>query len=311
MKVKFCAFASDLGEKKNISETLGQDIDEGTLSILKLNGLHSYRKTKNIVDNIKTSVKKSLNLCSLEKSDIQAAFFATEMNVDSSVMLSRNDCREILFECGIENATIIGTSHSACANTTVAMAQADGLIRNSTFESAIIISYFAISQNETRLMPPSIGFLSDGAASCIVTSDDINQSYFILDNTRFKSDLTLGSYNDLSDFAQAFQKIGQGIKSLSEDFQNYTQKNITKYDIVIMNNMCLSSLKMFSLQLGLNDDNVYKDMIPETSHVSACDVLINIEKLLQEKRIENDNTLLLFATGPTNWVISDLIFKKG
>lgn len=307
----FHALSYSLGEMIALERAIGDDIDQAMVRLLKMNGLEHYRKARDIRYHIVESIKATLEQSGFAPDRIAAVMVASETTDPSSQALTRNDLLEILRECGIEGCSIIGSSYSACANTALALTQADALVRSGYFANCLVVSYYAQVEGVSRLMPPSIGFLSDGAAACLVSQDQgSGQTGFVINHAKFRSDLSLGSYENVSDYTQSFLKISQGISGLSEELATVSEKPMPEFGTVIMNNMCTSALKMFSLSLGVVDDAVFKDMISETSHVAACDILINLLEAQKKGVFESDPDALVFASGPTNWVFMNLTAKS-
>lgn len=303
-KPVLCGFASSLGQPQTIIANDKDDLSQAACSVLLATGLRQYLALDDIEPNVAEVIAASLRRSGIQADEIDCVLIATKRDYPGSEAMGRN-VQAVLVDAGISRATIIGLDRIACANSLLAMCMANMLVSQGSFRNCMILSYNKMRDDESRLMKPTVGYLSEGAAACIVTAEP--QTGYHIGTPCVQTDLLMDDASAQENLLATFRAIGANVRALGRRFYAMADASPTDYRMAILNNLSFSTMRLFSGQLDIPWGIVFKDLVPETSHLSGCDIIVNLEYLDQKKSELLDGKVLLFSNSAIDWVIADLV----
>lgn len=303
-----CGFASSLGEPHDIVANAADDLSQSACSVLLATGLRAYRKSDDIEADVVDVIATSLDRSRIAAADIDCVLIATKRDYPGAEAMSRN-AQAVIVDAGIQRATIIGVDRIACANSVLAMCMANMLVAQGSFRNCLILSYNKMRPDESRLMKPTVGYLSEGAAACIVTAT--RRPGYHIGVPCVQSDLLMDNNSAQENLLATFKTIGSNVRALGARFYAMTGTSAADYRSAILNNLSFSTMRLFSGQLDLPWSVVYKTMVPETSHLSGCDVIVNLEHIDRSEPQLLDGKVLIFSNSAVDWIITDLVRAPG
>lgn len=303
-KPVLCGFASSLGQPRTIAANAKDDLSDSACSVLLATGLRDYLSADDIEPHVAAVIAASLDRSGIPADQIDCVLIATKRDYPGSEAMGRN-VQTVLVDAGIEHATIIGLDRIACANSLLAMCMASMLVSQGSFRNCMILSYNKMREDESRLMKPTVGYLSEGAAACIVTSGA--RSGYHIGTPCVQTDLRMDDGSAQENLLATFKAIGANVRALGRRFYAMAGTSPEEYRSAILNNLSFSTMRLFSGQLDLAWGSVFKELVPQTSHLSGCDIIINLEYIERNNPDLLDHKVLLFSNSAIDWVITDLV----
>lgn len=303
-----CGFASSLGRPQTIVANAKDDLSEAACSVLLATGLRHYLALDDIEPHVAEVVAASLDRSGIPADAIDCVLIATKRDYPGSEAMGRN-VQAVLVDAGIKRATIIGLDRIACANSLLAMCMASMLVSQGSFRNCMVLSYNKMRDDESRLMKPTVGYLSEGAAACIVTAGP--QRGYHIGTPCVQTDLLMDDGSAQQNLLATFKAIGANVRELGRRFYAMADTSPADYRTAILNNLSFSTMRLFSGQLDLPWGVVFKELVPETSHLSGCDIIVNLEYLDRKSSELLDGKALLFSNSAIDWVVTDLVRTDG
>jgi 3-oxoacyl-[acyl-carrier-protein] synthase-3 len=297
-----------LGESQLIVPNAKDDLSSAAHSVLAATGLRNYLALDDIEPHVAGVVAASLKRSNILASEIDCVLIATKRDYPGSPAMGRN-VQAVLVDAGIESATIIGLDRIACANSLLAMCVANTLVSQGSSRNCMVLSYNKMRDDEPRLMKPTVGYLSEGAAACIVTAHP-RRGYHI-GTPYMQSDLLMNDGSAQENVLATFKAIGANVRALGGRFYSMTGTTPSDYRAAVLNNLSFSTMRLFSGQLDLPWSKVFRDLVPETAHLSGCDIIINIEYIQRNRPEILDGPTILFSNSAIDWVIAALTPTDG
>jgi 3-oxoacyl-[acyl-carrier-protein] synthase III len=304
MRPVVCGFASSLGDAKDIVPNAADGLSEAACAILQATGLRHYRQADDIEPHVAAVIADSLARSDISAAQIDCVLIATKRDYPGAEAMGRN-VQDVLVAAGIAHATIIGLDRIACANSLLAMCMASMLVAQGSFSNCLVLSYNKMRPGEPRLMKPTVGYLSEGAAACVVTARD--RPGYHIGSPCVQSDLMMNNDSAQDNLLGTFKAIGENVRALGRRFYAARGSSPGDYGCAILNNLSFSTMRLFSGQLDLPWSMVYKDQVAATSHLSGCDVIVNLEQIDAHGREALDGRALIFSNSAIDWVITDLV----
>ena len=299
-----CGFAASLGERRDIVANEADGLSEAACSVLLATGLRHYRVADDLEPHVAHVIAESLARSGIAATDVDCVVIATKRDYPGAEAMGR-DMRLLLRDAGISHATVFGLDRIACANAVLAMCLADMLVAQGTFRNCLVLSYNKMRAGESRLMKPTVGYLSEGAAACMVTAQA--RRGFHIGTPAVQTDLTLDDGSAQVDMLGTFKTIGANVRALGRRFYEVNGTGPDDYGLAILNNLSFSTMRLFSGQMHLPWSIVFKDLVAETSHLSGCDVIANIEHLEMHKPEALDGKVLIFSNSAIDWMVTELV----
>jgi 3-oxoacyl-[acyl-carrier-protein] synthase III len=270
-----------LAEEESVSVEL--------LTTLKSRGLKNFcEDSRTIPEMCLASAMQTLAATNLTPSQIHAVVF-TSSNSDGLVT---DDDETGLFAAlhaaGFIKTRIIGLTLQACSACGEALQIACDLVNDPT-KNALIIVFGKKKTN--RLGPQANTVFSDGAASCIVSSDSGD---FEICASESMINTYLGSMGRSGNVTQTHV----GLLDLRELSRRVCEKSGVKAKAMrafFGTNASRGHLNFMAQAAGMPPGKVYEDDIAEYGHLHSCDNLISLKNYSTKNTLVANDHLMLTA----------------
>jgi 3-oxoacyl-[acyl-carrier-protein] synthase-3 len=264
--------AYSVGRIKSIDALAGtESASTELLDTLKSRGLKNFcEDNRTIPEMCLASALQTLQKTNLTPAQIHAVVF-TSSNSDGLVA---DDDETALFTAlhgaGFTKTRIIGLTLQACSACGEALQIACDLI-NDPAKKALVIVFGKKKAN--RLGPQANTIFSDGAASCIISSDS---GEFEICAIESMINTYLGSMGRTGNVAQTHG----GLLDLRELSKRVCEKSGVKPKTMrafFGTNASLGHLNFMAQAAGMPLDKIYEDDVAEYGHLHSCDNLISLK----------------------------------
>ncbi len=294
--------AYSVGRIKSIDALAGMEsASTELLDTLKSRGLKNFcEDNRTIPEMCLASALQTLQETNLTPSQIHAVVF-TSSNSDGLVA---DDDETALFTAlhgaGFTKTRIIGLTLQACSACGEALQIACDLI-NDPAKKALVIVFGKKKTN--RLGPQANTIFSDGAASCIISSDS---GEFEICAIESMINTYLGSMGRTGNVAQTHG----GLLDLRELSKRVCEKSGVKPKTMrafFGTNASLGHLNFMAQAAGMPLDKIYEDDVAEYGHLHSCDNLISLKNYSAKHALTpNDHVML---TAWSSHVVSAAILR--
>ncbi len=294
--------AYSVGRIKSIDALAGMEsASTELLDTLKSRGLKNFcEDNRTIPEMCLASALQTLQETNLTPSQIHAVVF-TSSNSDGLVA---DDDETALFTAlhgaGFTKTRIIGLTLQACSACGEALQIACDLI-NDPAKKALVIVFGKKKTN--RLGPQANTIFSDGAASCIISSDS---GEFEICAIESMINTYLGSMGRTGNVAQTHG----GLLDLRELSKRVCEKSGVKPKTMrafFGTNASLGHLNFMAQAAGMPLDKIYEDDVAEYGHLHSCDNLISLKNYSAKHALApNDHVML---TAWSSHVVSAAILR--
>jgi 3-oxoacyl-[acyl-carrier-protein] synthase-3 len=292
------ALAHEVGEiRASITELPELAADEDARDLLLTLGLDEYaRSTRTPPALARASLEKTLASSPIERERIDALVYASSSLWERSFYT--RDIGELCCALGLPHVMAIGVHLAECGNLASAVRVAAGLIRSGDAQNVLLVTTDQPAPGSKRLVDPMLSVLSDGAASCLVTSQPGD---FALVGLRqgarqdlWSLDLGLESVKRMRAFTQGLGKTAQEV---------LTAAGLTPDDVncLVCNNYQFSVLRAFADRAKIPTARLFTDNVARTAHVFSADNLINLVDARAAGRLAAGQRALTLSTGQCSW----------
>ncbi len=309
VKVYMTALGYQLGDFYPISEIKELTIkpEEEVLETLLEVGLQNYAKTSlSPIQIAKESIQITLKKASITSRNIDALVYVTSSFWNPSFS-STTEISRLIYELNLNNAYPVGVFFSECSSMLTAIRIASSFIKAGEWKNVLIVSSDTISDNDTRLIPPTASISSDAAASCILTSE-LEEGFEVLyTNQHIDTSMPdIFTIEDMEEIEQFLKASDQGMKKILDKTMKDLRMNPKEFQKIIPINLNSSNSYTISKILDVEIERVFQENIPRFAHALASDILINLCDFSSQYAIESGNLLLLMAMGTNTWATSVL-----
>lgn len=299
MKVYLSAMAYELGHLLDISSLDELCDKQEVLEQFLALGLEKYSHSHiSPIEMAKKSANKTLEKSSIKRSEIDAVVYATNSfwNPD---FYSRQAIGQFLLDLELVNAYPIGVFFSDCSNAHSALRVAKNLVKSEDCSNVLVVTTDANRPEESRILQPNISINSDGAASCIISSQP-EGDFEILKITQH-TDADMACIDPSKQILEYFEGITAGVRFAVLKSMSHVKATPKEFKKVIINNYNSSVNQTFCSILELQDSQVFTDNLSRFAHAISADNLINLSDLLDQSSIGSQDLMLLIGTGPNAW----------
>jgi 3-oxoacyl-[acyl-carrier-protein] synthase-3 len=285
------SIGSILGEPQPIASIEPIARDAALLELLHANGLRDYRRADIEPPELAArAIAATLEISGVHPRQIAAVVWASTSFQDRAWYTT--DISSRLGDLGLWTATTVGVTLAECGNLVPALRVASALAA-SEHRNVLLVATDRCFTPEQRLIAPSVSVLSDGAASCVVTSERRGYEMLALrhcTNHRARPENGAPSVRLLHQNAEGMRRVARA--ALAD--AGVRAEDITR---LITNNLTRSVVDVFTAQCGVGGDRAYLDNVASHAHVFAADGLIN----LAASGARAGDTFLLATNGTCNW----------
>jgi 3-oxoacyl-[acyl-carrier-protein] synthase-3 len=292
--------AYSVGTKEPIA---GLDVliaDDSLLGTLTAMGLDSYRQSNAAPAELaRQAAAKTLAESSIRPDAIDAVVYATSSFQRRAWYM--NDFGVLCERLMLTHVTGLGVFLAECGNFASALRVARGLLLGEGLRNVLLIVSDVCLAPSDRIVAPGISVLSDGAASCIVSSV-VPSSLEIL-ALHQESDQRIRNIEMSRELVKALKFTADGLARLTDRVLQDLHLPREAVGRLITNNYSLSTLRLFAVQTGFSLRMCYTDLVPEFAHVFAADALINLSSYASAAtdRAPGPEVVLLLCTGQCTW----------
>ncbi|WP_167332042.1 hypothetical protein [Nocardia aobensis] len=272
--------------------------EPGLVNTLHELGLSNYRHARDSpIDMAAVCIAETLNQSTLPPSAIDIFMLAS-----STVGFGQIENTELLQlseRFGLTHATPIGVSAAECANFGTALHLARTLVASGEARTILLVTTDACTTPEQRLLRRVNAVVSDGAASCLVTTEPARIE--ILATATATNQLIRAATNP--DAIAALTR--RTLIGLVDDVLLRAKIDRAQIRQVITNNINTEALRFITLSAGLDHNLTYVDNVADFAHVHSADNLLNLQSYLEDGAAP-DQIVLTISHAFGTWVLAPL-----
>lgn len=285
-----------LGELQEISTLT--EVPEAVRERLLADGLRKYaRANESVLSLLRRSIAETFRKSPVDRGSVGLVVFASISGWILSEL--RLAAQELLNEFELPHAFPLLVSLADCANFHSAVAVAVDAIGAGRSDSVLLVTIDLVPPSLDRVVPPSIGVLSDGAASCLITRRQC--SGLRIEWLHAANDATLARLDPNRDQMRYFVANNRGLERVVRDALQAAELNGADFARVIFNNYNAPVAKMTALTGGFRPEAVFSENIGRVGHVAAADNLVNLTDSLEARPPVSGELGFLLGTGQTAW----------
>lgn len=231
------------------------------------------------------SVKKTLQRSDCQPEHIDCVIFCSA-DFSGDVSDHANFMSEVLNECAISNASLLGMTLGRCATFLQGLKAADALVRAQEYQCVLVVTADVMKKDSDRLS--NFALFSDGAASCLIVPSTSSGTGFSIAATGESNRLRHGDGELSSELSKAvnikiFQKAGIEIQAVERVFHT---------------NIYLPICVLKEVQAGFKHAQLFTNNIQRIGHCFAADPLINFVDYIESNTLGESTYYLLAASVP-------------
>jgi 3-oxoacyl-[acyl-carrier-protein] synthase-3 len=286
------AIAYSVGAAEAISTLEPMRTDAALLELLYANGLRDYRRAAADPPALAAAaLAGTLRRSGLHPRQIDAVVWSSTSFQERPWYTT--DVSATLGELGLATATPYGVTLSECGNLAAGLRIAAGLIATGCRHVLFTTADCCPSPHQ-RLVQPSVAVLSDGAASCLLTTEPRGFELMSLTQcTNHRARPAPGSV----DAVRLMRHNAEGVRRASRGALESAGMTSDAVAQMIPNNLSRTVLELFAAQAGIPLERVFTGNVLGNSHVFAADGLIN----LASSSAGAGEARLLVTNGTCNW----------
>lgn len=297
--VYLTALSYELGDLAPMTRIDELRSDSAVLETFSALGLRRYaRSDLEPYELARDSARRTLELWGKDASDIDAIIYAT--NTFGDLRHHRDDLRRLCCALGTDRAYVAGVFGWECSNLYVALQSAMDRLALGRASHVLVISTDKGLPGESRVLPPNLSLLSDGACSCIVTNVLPERGGFSVLSSHSWSDPRLWEFGQPSDIAEFYRSV-EGVKHTAASALQAAAVAPREVDVMVTNNYNASIMRTYALQAEVALDKVFFGNLARFAHAYAADPLINIADVAATGFSRSGACCLLVFSGPVSW----------
>ena len=298
------AIAYELGEMESVADLAASE-EEDAIEILLATGMKEYSRSKRRISELVVDcIRRTLSQAEVDPKDVDVVVYATETFWDASEVSThretnrqyRQDIFRAIWETGLHDAFPYGVTFSGCGNFVSGVKLAACMLMAKQAKNVLVVTGDRHPPKRTRILPPAVTVISDGAASCLVTCE--RAAGFAVHEVCQRAYLDVFDVDLEDDFGRFLVEMARTLRTLGGHMHERTCRTPKDYRRLLVNNYSLSTARVFSHLLGYETSQLYLDNIARVGHVSAADALINLFDLDQAGALNHGDHLMILGTGP-------------
>jgi 3-oxoacyl-[acyl-carrier-protein] synthase III len=291
------AVAHQLGELSPVQELAELARVPDVAESLSHLGLQQYARSRlSVAELALASCLESLRLSRLDAAAIDALVFAT------STLGAEGDCRRGLRwlhgQLELNNAHPIGLFGSECSNAPTAVRLAMDILLARGLNHALVVLADGAGGG-SRVMDGFASVFSDGAASCLVSTD--RSVGYAIESAQLHCTSSLWDVTAANNRIAYMKGSAAGMSRAFEACLADLACEREQLARVITGNYNRSVLNTFAFQLGIQSHQMYQDNLPRFAHCYAADLLINLHTLRASGGLGEGQMAVLLGTGLNTW----------
>ena len=298
MHVFMTGIAHITGDPRPITAIEPIAAEPGLVDTLHEVGLSAYRHARDSpIDMAAACISETL-----DQSQMSAPAIDILMLASSTIGFGQIENTELLrlSECfSLTQATPIGVSAAECANFGTALHLARTLVTAGEARTVLLVTTDACTTPDQRLLRQVNSVVSDGAASCLITTEPARIE--ILATATATNQLIRAATNP--DTVAALTR--RTLISLVDEVLLRANIDRTQIRQVITNNINTEAVRFMTLSAGLDHNLAYLDNVADFAHVHSADNLLNLQSYLEDGTAP-DQIVLTISHAFGTWAIAPL-----
>jgi 3-oxoacyl-[acyl-carrier-protein] synthase III len=251
----------------------GADGERERIEFLRREGMAHYRRTDKTPKELALGAAlRTLRASSLAAGDIDLILYASSSFHTHDAC--RRDVQLFCQEIGAGNTPVAGVTGMECANVGLAIRNAAAYLSAGLARNVLVVTTDRCAAAQSRLLAPPVAVMSDGAASCIVSSE-LAEGFEILGQSSHV-DHALRFTDRQEDFTTIVKRTALGVHDTIRAL--FAKCGVTGSDVsqVVANNVLSSFLQLFASQGRVPPERIYRSSLAANGHVYSADTLINL-----------------------------------
>ncbi|WP_428262073.1 3-oxoacyl-[acyl-carrier-protein] synthase III C-terminal domain-containing protein [Haliangium sp.] len=293
--------AYELGEERAPITDLPELIaDEDACDLLLALGLDEYVFSSRTPPQLaQASLDKTLAQVQVDRTDIDVLLYASSSLWDRAFYTK--EIGALCCALDLPHAMAIGVHLAECGNLASALRVAAGMVRSGDADNVLLVTADQPAPDSKRLVDPVLSVLSDGAASCLVSS---RRGDYELVGLRQGARQDLWNLDLNAESVKRMRSFTQGLGKTALEVLAAAEMTAEDVDCLICNNYTFSVLRAFADRVKIPTARLFTDNVAQTAHVFSADNLINLVAARASGRIEPNQRVMALSTGQCSWSAS-------
>ncbi|MFI6934730.1 3-oxoacyl-[acyl-carrier-protein] synthase III C-terminal domain-containing protein [Streptomyces sp. NPDC050287] len=185
---------------------------------------------------------------------------------------------------------------NACGNLGTGLEIATGWLSAGRASSVLLVTADEFTEG-TRYLAAGRTALSDGAASCVVSTAPAGASFRILGMASGGAGGTEPAAGHSHALRETAEGIGQSVSRATEA----AGVPVSDYRYILTGNLGHMMRVFLAMAAGFKPDRVYAPQVSSMAHCFAADILIALDSIVAEKLIVPGDKLMLLPTSMGSW----------
>ncbi|MFJ3039050.1 MULTISPECIES: beta-ketoacyl-[acyl-carrier-protein] synthase family protein [Streptomyces] len=285
-----------VGESNDIA-VLPEILSSEALEQLTRGGLAHFRQSDRQAWQLAADSATSTLDPSSSTAAVDLVVYATNTFWDSAD--PELDAARFLQAMGLNRTPLIGVSLANCANLAVAVRTAVACLRGGDATTALVATTDVCRPGQ-RLLGGGIGVLSDGAATCVVSTRRPEHGLQLL-GTTMTVEAGLHALTSESEPMAMAMATARGVRRAAAALYERTGLGPADFSYLVTNNYLEPTLRTFANAAEVPFDRTYRGTVAGYSHCFAADALINVSAMASESIIEPGDRILAIVSGYNSW----------
>lgn len=301
MVASLSGLAYRLGEPTTLHELTDRGLTAEQASLLHERGQRVCPVASSEVELVAAAIAQTLMEAGGEARTVDRVLIATGYALvggdgDEQERMRARLCG-LLADLGLGHAPLTIVAMSGCAAGITIAEYATLLVDSGASRRVLVVAVDRVPDGESRMLPPSVSVLADGAASCIVGPGPGLRLQWVrrrgfLDSLGLKPDV---------DFGPALVRLGRCLRALGHELQ---AEETARDALLLCNNYGLPTIRLFGRTLGVPDERTFTANVPVVGHLGTADPLVNLAEA-----VGTADEFLVLATGPADCALA-LVSKQ-
>ena len=271
------------------------------MQVLKQEGYENFLTCSASIEEMAIqSLQKTLENSKISPDMIDILIFSSDSAGDQRERECNSIVHNICAKLGLVNAYPLGVNQSTCGNFCSSLRIAAALLQTGDAKHILLVTAEK-SENGKRIMDSNAAVLSDGAASCLVSTSE-QARYRLLG-------ITQSSCHSLGSETEAGSKVFLALNGFQKAFEKFIhQQGLDVGSVVqlIPNNYNSTLLSIYSQISQIGMEKIYTDNLSAKAHVYSSDNLINLMDYANSTDLQPGDRIVMLSNGPSNWGLTAL-----
>ncbi|MEV5651264.1 3-oxoacyl-[acyl-carrier-protein] synthase III C-terminal domain-containing protein [Nocardia sp. NPDC052254] len=275
MRVYLHGIAYTVGERAPIATLEPLRADAMLLDNMTGLGLHHYCRTdRSPLELAGEVVSATLGSVPVDATEIDLLVYASSSPETGT--LAGGEFLRFCERFGLTRATPIGVSLAECANFGSALRIAHSLVAAGSARNVLVVTADTCPDPRARILRDALSVLSDGAASCLITSAEPSRVEVLGANQGTNQLIRIATMPALAGLTR------RGLSRAVADMLD--RAGLDRCDVrrIIANNVNDDAVRFMAESAGLDHELSYLDNIADYAHVHSADNLINLRTYLDD-----------------------------